>query len=133
MSGIAALDSASLQGILQVCLTWVGFGFISGLTAKALLPGRDPGGAIVTFVLGVGGSLIGVATYSWGTGHHIQTLISPVGFAVAVGGALVLLVSHRLLSGRMFGRQRVVEEVLVPEPNYSRRRRRRTVRYSDVD
>jgi uncharacterized membrane protein YeaQ/YmgE (transglycosylase-associated protein family) len=126
------MDSAALQSLIQACLTWVGFGFISGLTARALLPGRDPGGAIVTFVLGVGGSLIGVATYSWGTGQHIQSLISPIGFAVAVGGALVLLVSHRVLSGRMFGRGRLVEEVIVPGPRYARRRRR-AVRYSDVD
>ena len=130
MPGIVAADSVALQSLVQTCLTWVGFGFISGLTAKALLPGRDPGGALVTFGLGMGGSLIGVATYSWGTGQHIQSLISPIGFAVAVGGALVLLVSHRLLSGRILGERRVVEEVVVPGPTYARRRRR-TVRYAE--
>ena len=132
MPGIVATDPVAIQGLVQVCLTWVGFGFIAGLTAKALLPGRDPGGAVVTFSLGMGGSLISVATYSWGTGQHIQSLISPIGFAVAVGGALVLLVSHRLLSGRLWGERRVVEEVVVPGPTYTRRRRR-AVRYADVD
>lgn len=126
------MDSAAIQGLLQTCLTWVGFGFVCGLTARALLPGRDPGGAIVTFILGMGGSLVGVATYSWASGQHIQTLISPIGFAVAVGGALILLVSHRVLSGRMFGERRVISEVVVPDPAYPRRRRR-TVRYSNAD
>lgn len=130
MPELASLDSTALQTLLQTCLTWVGFVFIAGVTAKALLPGRDPGGAVVTFALGVGGSLIGVATYSWATDQHIKTLISPIGFAVAVGGALVLLVSHRLLSGRIFGGRRVIEEVVVPGPTYARRRRR-AVRYSE--
>lgn len=124
------MDTAAMQGLLQTVLTWVGFGFVCGLTARALLPGRDPGGAVVTFILGVVGALIGVAVYSWASGQQIHSLISPIGFAVAVGGGVVLLVSHRLLSGRMFGRQRIVEEVA--GPTYTRRRRR-VVRYSDVD
>jgi uncharacterized membrane protein YeaQ/YmgE (transglycosylase-associated protein family) len=125
------MDAAAVQNILQTCLMWVGFGLVCGLTAKALLPGRDPGGAVVTFGLGIFGSLIGVAIWSWASGQRLQSLMSPVGFLVAVGGALVLLLSHRVLSGRMYGRRSVVEEVIVPEPMMSRRRR--ATRYSDVD
>lgn len=126
------MDTAAMQGLLQTGLTWVGFAFVCGLTARAVLPGRDPGGAVVTFILGIAGALIGVAVYSWATGQQIHALISPIGFAVAVGGGIVLLVAHRLLSGRMFGRGRIVEEVIVPGPTYTRRRRR-AVRVSDVD
>ena len=128
------MDLTNANAVIETILTWVGFGVVSGLTAKAVLPGRDPGGALVTLVLGIGGSLIGAATYSWASGHQfeLKNMISLVGFGVSVGGALVLLLSHRLLSGRMFGRGRIVEEVIVPEPALTRRRRR-TARYSDLD
>lgn len=127
------MDLSALHSVIETCLVWIGFGVVSGLTAKALLPGRDPGGAFVTLILGMVGSLIGVAFFSWLSGHNLKNPISLIGFAVAVGGALVLLLSHRLLSGRMFGRgRRYVDEVVVPEPQIVRRRRR-SARYSDVD
>lgn len=81
-------------------LVWVGFGTIAGLVAKAIMPGRDPGGAIATLAMGIGGSVIGSALVSYFlTGHRI-TPISPIGFCVATGGAFVLLFFYRLLSGR---------------------------------
>ena len=81
-------------------LAWVGFGTLAGLLAKAIMPGRDPGGAIATLMMGVGGSVIGsgLLTY-FGKGDRV-TPISPLGFAVATGGAFVLLFFYRLLSGR---------------------------------
>ena len=40
-------------------LEWIGFGTLVGLTAKAVMPGRDPGGAFVTLTIGIAGSVIG--------------------------------------------------------------------------
>jgi len=126
------MDFSSLQSATQTCLMWVGFGTVCGMTAKLVLPGRDPGGALVTLLLGIGGSLIGGATFAWVAGHPMAGLISPAGFAVSIGGALVLLISHRVLGGRMFNRGAPVEEVIVGAPNYTRRRGR-AARFSDVD
>ena len=38
---------------------WIVFGLIAGLIAKAIMPGRDPGGCIVTVIIGIAGSVIG--------------------------------------------------------------------------
>ena len=40
-------------------LTWIVLGLVAGVLAKILMPGRDPGGIIVTTVLGVAGALVG--------------------------------------------------------------------------
>ena len=114
------------HAIVDTCLKWIGFGVVSGTAAKILLPGRDPGGTFITLSLGMGGALIGASIYSWASGEAISDIISPIGFAVAIGGALVLLISHRLLSGRIGGDPQFVNEVLVPQPQFARRRRRTT-------
>jgi uncharacterized membrane protein YeaQ/YmgE (transglycosylase-associated protein family) len=129
------MELASFSSVVETCLTWIGYGVVCGTTAKLILPGRDPGGTFVTFVIGMGGALIGGSGYAWAAGHPISGLISPIGFAVAIGGALVLLLAHRLMSGRMYNRgaPAVVEEVIVPQPQYSRRRGRASARVSDLD
>ena len=40
-------------------LAWIVLGLIAGLLAKLLMPGRDPGGIIITILLGIGGALVG--------------------------------------------------------------------------
>lgn len=127
------MDAAQIQALVVQALTWVGFALVSGLAAKAIMPGRDPGGAVVTLVLGIGGAVLGVAVYMYFTGERVHNLISPIGFAVATAGSFFLLMTHRLLLGnRRHYRSHgdVIDEVIVPEPRYRRRRR---VRFSDVD
>jgi uncharacterized membrane protein YeaQ/YmgE (transglycosylase-associated protein family) len=127
------MDAAQIQALIVQALTWIGFALVSGLAAKAIMPGRDPGGAVVTLVLGIGGALLGVAVFMYFTGERIQNLISPIGFAVATAGSFFLLMTHRLLLGnRRHYRSHgdVIDEVIIPEPRYRRRRR---VRYSDGD
>ena len=72
-------------------------GLIVGAIAKLLMPGRDPGGAIVTILLGIGGSvvagLLGRAVGWYGEGE-------PVGFIASVLGAIVLLAIYRVIVGR---------------------------------
>lgn len=81
-------------------LAWIVLGLIAGIVAKALVPGRDPGGCIVTIVMGIVGALLG----GW-----LSTLLGFGGLAggldvrnlvIATLGSIVLLVLWRLLSGR---------------------------------
>jgi uncharacterized membrane protein YeaQ/YmgE (transglycosylase-associated protein family) len=75
---------------------WILFGLIVGVVAKLLMPGRDPGGMIVTILLGIGGALvggfIGRALGWYGEGD-------PVGFILAVIGAILVLFAYRKISG----------------------------------
>lgn len=74
---------------------WIVFGLIVGIVAKFLMPGRDPGGFIVTILVGIAGALVGGflgrAVGWYGTGD-------PVGFVMAVLGAIALLVAYRLIA-----------------------------------
>ncbi len=79
-------------------LMWVGFGTLVGLTAKAIMPGRDPGGAIGTLLMGIAGSLIGCGVLLLFDTSFRVTPISPLGFAAGTGGAFVLLFFFRILS-----------------------------------
>ena len=89
-------------------LGWIIFGLIAGLIAKAIMPGRDPGGLIVTILLGIVGSLIGGfigrALFGYGGAANSAGDISQPGFLMslvfAVVGAIILLAVYRLLKGR---------------------------------
>jgi uncharacterized membrane protein YeaQ/YmgE (transglycosylase-associated protein family) len=120
-----------VHGLVEAILTWIGFGVVCGLLAKAILPGRDPGGAITTLLLGCGGAVIGSGLFSLITSQKIRDLISPVGFAVATGGAIVLLMAHRVLSGRIGGGIPTYVEQVYAEPHYTRRRRKSYVNFDD--
>jgi uncharacterized membrane protein YeaQ/YmgE (transglycosylase-associated protein family) len=70
-------------------------GFIVGLVAKFLMPGRDPGGFIITVLIGIAGSF--VATYlgmAMGWYRNGET----AGFIAAVLGSIILLVAYRLVT-----------------------------------
>ena len=108
---------------------WIGFGTVFGLLAKANMPGRDPGGAVATLAMGVGGTVIGCGLVSYFLKGQRVTPISPLGFAVATGGAFVILFFYRLLAGKFMveGERR---EVRV-RPPHTRRRNAELVRYED--
>jgi uncharacterized membrane protein YeaQ/YmgE (transglycosylase-associated protein family) len=77
-------------------LLWIVFGLIVGIVAKFLMPGRDPGGVIVTIVIGIVGGLLG----GWiGRAMGIYREGEPVGFIMAVIGAIILLLIYRLVIG----------------------------------
>jgi uncharacterized membrane protein YeaQ/YmgE (transglycosylase-associated protein family) len=72
-------------------------GFIIGFVAKFLMPGRDPGGFIITVLIGIAGSFI--ASYvgaAMGWYRNGET----AGFIAAVLGSIVLLLLYRLLAKR---------------------------------
>lgn len=72
-------------------------GLIVGVVAKFLMPGRDPGGFIVTVILGIVGSVL--ATYI-GRAMGFYRVGQSAGFIAAVLGAIVLLFLYRLVTGR---------------------------------
>ena len=79
-------------------IAWIVLGGIAGLIAKALMPGRDPGGCILTVIIGVVGALLGgfLATalgFGGLSGLDWRSLV------IAVVGAFVLLAILRLLRG----------------------------------
>jgi uncharacterized membrane protein YeaQ/YmgE (transglycosylase-associated protein family) len=73
---------------------WIIFGLIAGVIAKLLMPGKDPGGFIVTILLGIAGGLlggfVGRAIGLYGEGDS-------VGIIMAILGAVVLLAIYRLM------------------------------------
>lgn len=92
----------SVQNLAHQLLEWVGFGTLVGLLAKAIMPGKDPGGAIATLAMGIAGTVIGCGVLSFFWKGHIVSPISPLGFCVATGGAFVLLFFYKLLGGYYF-------------------------------
>ena len=104
----------------DVILRWVGFGIIVGLLGKAIMPGRDPGGAVATLAMGIGGSIIGCGILYFFTQQRPQP-ISLVGSAVGIGGTILILCFYRLLGGYWFieGDQPGVRV----RPHHRRRRR----------
>lgn len=83
-------------------LGWVIFGLIAGVLAKLLMPGRDPGGLVITAALGIGGAFLGNYIYAVSTGERLgaanQFTLS--GLFMAVMGGFVLLFCFRVLFGR---------------------------------
>lgn len=67
-------------------------GLVAGAIAKLIMPGRDPGGIIVTILLGIAGSLLGGFLFGGGDGQ--------VGLIGSIVGALILLAVYRLVIGR---------------------------------
>ena len=78
-------------------LAWILFGLVIGIIAKLLTPGRDPGGFIVTTLLGIAGAMIGGFVGSaigfYGEGES-------AGWLMSILGAVILLALYRMLARR---------------------------------
>ncbi len=72
------------------------FGLVVGAIAKFLMPGRDPGGVIVTAIIGMIGALIGtfLGRMLWGGPDYAA------GWITAILGSIVLLAGYRMIVGR---------------------------------
>jgi uncharacterized membrane protein YeaQ/YmgE (transglycosylase-associated protein family) len=70
-------------------------GLIVGAIAKLLMPGKDPGGWIITILLGIAGAFVG--TYI-GQALNLYSVGEPAGFVGSVIGAMILLLIYRLLT-----------------------------------
>ena len=78
-------------------IIWIIFGLIVGVVAKFLMPGRDPGGFIITTALGIVGALLG----GWlGRALGLYRDGEPAGFIMALVGAVIVLFVYRMFAGR---------------------------------
>jgi uncharacterized membrane protein YeaQ/YmgE (transglycosylase-associated protein family) len=80
-------------------LTWIILGAIAGAIGKLIMPGDDPGGFIITILLGIAGAIVGgfsATALGFGavTGFNIWSII------IAILGAILLLFIYRLVMGR---------------------------------
>ena len=78
-------------------LMWILFGLVVGVIAKLLMPGRDPGGFIVTILLGIAGALVGGFV---GRALGLYTENEGAGFFMSILGAIVLLTLYRMMVRR---------------------------------
>ena len=78
-------------------LSWILFGLVVGIIAKLLMPGRDPGGFIVTILLGIAGALVG-GFIGRAMGFYGQN--QGAGWLMSILGAIILLALYRMLVGR---------------------------------
>lgn len=85
-------------------IAYIILGLIAGLLAKAIMPGKDPGGAIVTILLGIAGSIVGGFLGGTLLGYGRNGDVSQPGFLMslilAVIGAVILLAVYRVIKGR---------------------------------
>jgi len=76
---------------------WIIFGLIVGVIAKLLMPGRDPGGFVITILLGIVGAMFG----GWiGRALGMYGPNQSAGFFMALLGAIILLAIYRVVIGR---------------------------------
>jgi uncharacterized membrane protein YeaQ/YmgE (transglycosylase-associated protein family) len=76
---------------------WIVFGLIVGVVGKLLMPGKDPGGFLATVAIGIVGALFG-GMLGRMLGMYGQD--DPVGFVMAVIGAILFLWLYRVITGR---------------------------------
>lgn len=80
-------------GFIVFNLIWsIIVGLIVGVIAKAIMPGRDPGGFVVTALLGIAGSFVGFFL------GHLPILNWFPHFVLSIAGAVILLVAYRMLA-----------------------------------
>ncbi len=80
-------------------ISWIVIGIIAGILGKLIMPGRDPGGFLITVVIGMAGAVIGglvlrVLGGAGVTGFNLWSIV------VATLGAVILLAIYRLIAGR---------------------------------
>ena len=75
-------------------LGWIGLGLVAGILGKLIMPGRDPGGCVVTILLGIAGALL--AGYV-GRVAGLYQEGERAGFIAATAGAVALLILYRVL------------------------------------
>ncbi len=80
-------------------IAWIVLGLIAGALAKFIMPGRDPGGIIVTILIGIAGALVG-GFISTKLGYGAVDAFDIRSIVIAVLGAIILLIIFRMIRRR---------------------------------
>ena len=80
---------------MTAIITTILIGLVVGVIAKLLMPGRDPGGCIITILLGIAGAFVGtfLGRMFWGENYA-------AGWIMSIVGAMVLLLIYRMIAGK---------------------------------
>ena len=116
-----------MESLVNDILVWIGYGTVVGLLAKAVMPGKDPGGAVATLAMGITGVVIGCGVLSLFWNGVRVTPISPGGLVCGTLGAFVILLFYRVLGGYWYE-----DHEPISRPRLRRRPLRRR-RYRTVD
>jgi uncharacterized membrane protein YeaQ/YmgE (transglycosylase-associated protein family) len=81
-------------------IAWIVLGLIAGALAKMLMPGRDPGGIIVTILIGIAGAIVGGFIWNVFTGNDSYGDFDIGGILIAIIGSIILLWGYRVLAQR---------------------------------
>ena len=81
-------------------IAWVLLGLVAGAIAKALMPGKDPAGFVVTIVIGIVGAIIGGFIWNVLTGNDSYGDFDIGGIIIAVIGSIILLYGYRRFAAR---------------------------------
>ena len=92
-------------------IAWIIIGGLAGAIAKLLMPGKDPGGCIVTVLLGIAGALLAGFI---GQAMELDSAMNGAGFLGAIVGAFVILLLYRLISQAAARRQAVQPVAIGP-------------------
>lgn len=76
-------------------IAWILLGLVAGALAKMLMPGKDPGGIIVTILLGIAGALIGGFLWNVVSGNNSYGDFDIGGILIAIVGSIILLWGYR--------------------------------------
>ena len=80
---------------------WILLGLLAGIIAKAVLPGDDPGGFIITTLIGIAGAILGgLVASALGIGDPIDEFFDISTWLAAIIGAIVLLLVWRMVTSR---------------------------------
>ncbi len=77
-------------------ISWIVMGLLVGIIAKVIMPGKDPGGAFMTMIIGIAGAFIGgfiskILGFGSFRGFDLYSIL------IAIGGAILLLVGYRII------------------------------------
>ena len=104
MPGLLFKGKVGFMGIIA----WILLGLLAGVVAKALLPGDDPGGFIVTTLIGIAGALLGgLIARALDFGDPIDEFFDISTWLAAIIGSVVLLLIYRMVVGRGGARRAV--------------------------
>ena len=81
-------------------ISWIFFGLLAGWAAKFLMPGKDPGGCVITSLLGIAGALLGGFLGSRFLGIENAMDWDFKSFGIAVAGSILLLLIYRMFKGK---------------------------------